>query len=104
MVNNQESYFKEEEIDGEKWYIVTIKDNGIGWDWDDMPAHVREKYLKGKKNIELLRGEFSYENIPYEGSKVTLKIPSYVVKDIETLRRLMSGAVKKVEIKKREFI
>jgi hypothetical protein len=97
MTDNIEPSFKEEEIDGKKWYIVTIRDNGIGWSWDDMPTHVREKYLKSRKNIELLGGEFSYENIPYEGSKVTLKIPSCAVRNIDVLKGMSLNAIKRTQ-------
>ncbi|MCM8788116.1 MAG: hypothetical protein NC935_08750, partial [Candidatus Omnitrophica bacterium] len=41
----------------------------------DMPKHVREKYLHAKKVIESMGGQFSYTAIPYEGAKVTLKLP-----------------------------
>ncbi len=97
MTDNIEPSFKEEEIDGKKWYIVTIKDNGMGWSWDDMPTHVREKYLKTRKNIELLGGKFSYENIPYEGSKVTLKIPSSAVRNIDVMKKMLLNAIERAK-------
>jgi hypothetical protein len=66
---------KNEIIDGKPWTTIIIEDNGIGWQWDDMPRHVRQKYLNARKVIENMGGQFSYTAIPYEGAKVTLKLP-----------------------------
>ncbi|MCM8832012.1 MAG: ATP-binding protein [Candidatus Omnitrophica bacterium] len=87
--------FKDEIINGKPLTTIIIEDNGIGWQWDDMPKHVREKYLNAKKVIENIGGEFSYEAIPFKGAKVTIKLPL----PYQTVKNLLSKAILRFQSK-----
>ncbi len=73
---------KETDKDGKDWVVITFEDNGICWDWHQMPERVWEKYYRSKKNIEGMGGTFDYKAEWGKGAIVTTKIPAerYLIK------------------------
>lgn len=71
----------EEEIDGNLWLTVIIKDNGIGWSYEQMPERIWERYHHNQRLVEHIGGTYEYYAKYKVGSLVIMRLP---VKDHET--------------------
>lgn len=72
------SAFQQKAEDGAEWVIITCEDNGAGWDWDEMPEDVWERYHYIKRATEKSKGIFEYKAVKGQGAIVTLKFPASV--------------------------
>lgn len=71
----------EEEIDGKLWLTVIIKDNGMGWLYEQMPERTWERYHHNQRLVERLGGTYEYYARYGRGSLVIIRLP---VKDHQT--------------------
>ena len=60
---------------GKVWVVITCEDSGAGWDWDQMPEDVWERYQYIKKATEKNHGIFEYKVVEGKGATVIVKLP-----------------------------
>ena len=57
---------------GKEWVVISIEDSGVGWDWDEMPKDVLERYRDIKSSTEKNNGIFEYKAVKGKGAVITL--------------------------------
>lgn len=79
------SFYPETDETGAKWTVMVCRHRGAGWNWDEMPEDVWERYRDTKRATEKYGGSFDYKSERGKGAVVTIKLPAAVIdcKDID---------------------